>query len=186
MVDLHAGQIQGFFDIPTDNLFAAPVFIDDIKKKFSGKDFVIISPDVGGVVRARAIAKRVDCDLLLLIKREKASVSEVMNIIGEIKNKHCILIDDICDTAGTLTNAAKALKDKKAESVYAYITHGVLSEPAIERINNSPIDKMIITDSILAREDVRSEKIEQLSIAPLIGEAIGRITENRSVSSLFA
>ena len=188
MVDLHAGQIQGFFDIPTDNLFAAPVFIDDIKKKFSGKDFVIISPDVGGVVRARAIAKRVDCDLAIIDKRrEKASVSEVMNIIGEIKNKHCILIDDICDTAGTLTNAAKALKNKKAKSVYAYITHGVLSEPAIERINNSPIDKMIITDSILAREDVRaSEKIEQLSIAPLIGEAIGRITENRSVSSLFA
>ena len=187
-VDLHAGQIQGFFDIPTDNLFAAPVFIDDIKKKFSGKDFVIISPDVGGVVRARAIAKRVDCDLAIIDKRrEKASVSEVMNIIGEIKNKHCILIDDICDTAGTLTNAAKALKDKKAKSVYAYITHGVLSEPAIERINNSPIDKMIITDSILAREDVSaSAKIEQLSIAPLIGEAIGRITENRSVSSLFA
>ena len=188
MVDLHAGQIQGFFDIPTDNLFAAPVFIEDIKNKFSGKDFVIISPDVGGVVRARAIAKRVDCDLAIIDKRrEKASVSEVMNIIGEIRNKHCILIDDICDTAGTLTNAAKALKDKNAKSVYAYITHGVLSEPAIERINNSPIDKMIITDSILAREDIRSSnKIEQLSIAPLIGEAIGRITENKSVSSLFA
>ena len=187
-MDLHAGQIQGFFDIPTDNLFAAPVFIEDIKKKFSGKDFIIISPDVGGVVRARAIAKRLDCDLAIIDKRrEKASVSEVMNIIGEIKNKHCILIDDICDTAGTLSNAAKALKEEKAKSVYAYITHGVLSEPAIERINNSPIDKMIITDSILAREDVRSsKKIEQLSIAPLIGEAIGRITENKSVSSLFA
>ena len=188
MVDLHAGQIQGFFDIPTDNLFAAPVFIDDIKKKFSGKDPVIISPDVGGVVRARAIAKRVDCDLAIIDKRrEKASVSEVVNIIGEIGNKDCILIDDICDTAGTLTNAAKALKNKNANSVFAYITHGVLSDPAIERINDSPIDKMIITDSILARDDVKkSKKIEQISIAPLIGEAIGRITENRSVSSLFA
>ncbi len=188
MVDLHAGQIQGFFDIPTDNLFAAPVFIEDIKKKFSGKDFTIISPDVGGVVRARAIAKRVDCDLAIIDKRrEKASVSEVMNIIGEVKNKHCILNDHICDPAGTLTNAAKALKNDKASSVYAYITHGVLSKPAIERINDSPIDKMIITDSILAREDVLNcKKIEQLSIASLIGEAIGRITENKSVSSLFA
>ena len=188
MVDLHAGQIQGFFDIPTDNLFAAPVFIDDIKKKFESKNTVIVSPDVGGVVRARAIAKRVDCDLAIIDKRrEKASVSEVMNVIGEVSKKDCILIDDICDTAGTLTNAANALKNKNARSVYAYITHGVLSDPAIERINNSPIDKMIITDSILARNDVKkSSKIEQLSIAPLIGEAIGRITENKSVSSLFA
>ena len=188
MVDLHAGQIQGFFDIPTDNLFAAPVFIDDIKKKFESKNMVIVSPDVGGVVRARAIAKRVDCDLAIIDKRrEKASVSEVMNVIGEVSKKDCILIDDICDTAGTLTNAANALKNKNAKSVYAYITHGVLSDPAIERINNSPIDKMIITDSILARNDVKkSSKIEQLSIAPLIGEAIGRITENKSVSSLFA
>ena len=188
MVDLHAGQIQGFFDIPTDNLFAAPVFIDDIKKKFNNKELVIVSPDVGGVVRARAIAKRVDCDLAIIDKRrEKASVSEVMNVIGEVSKKDCILIDDICDTAGTLTNAANALKNKNASSVHAYITHGVLSDPAIERINNSPIDKMIITDSILARNDVQeSSKIEQLSIAPLIGEAIGRITENKSVSSLFA
>jgi ribose-phosphate pyrophosphokinase len=188
MVDLHAGQIQGFFDIPTDNLFAAPVFIDDIKKKFSKKDFIIVSPDVGGVVRARAIAKRVSCELAIIDKRrEKAGESEVMNIIGKVENKHCILIDDICDTAGTLTNAAKALKQKNAESVYAYITHGVLSSPAVDRIKNSPIDKMFITDSILARDDIKkSPKIEQLTIAPLIGEAIGRITENRSVSSLFA
>ena len=188
MVDLHAGQIQGFFDIPTDNLFAAPVFIDDIKKNFESKNTVIVSPDVGGVVRARAIAKRVNCDLAIIDKRrEKASVSEVMNVIGEVEEKKCILIDDICDTAGTLTNAANALKSKNADSVYAYITHGVLSNPAIERINNSPIDKMIITDSILARNDVKeSSKIKQLSIAPLIGEAIGRITENKSVSSLFA
>ena len=188
MVDLHAGQIQGFFDIPTDNLFAAPVFIDDIKKNFESNDTVIVSPDVGGVVRARAIAKRVNCDLAIIDKRrEKASVSEVMNVIGEVEKKKCILIDDICDTAGTLANAANALKSKNADSVYAYITHGVLSNPAIERINNSPIDKMIITDSILARNDVKeSSKIKQLSIAPLIGEAIGRITENKSVSSLFA
>ena len=188
MVDLHAGQIQGFFDIPTDNLFAAPVFIDDIKKKFKSKNTVIVSPDVGGVVRARAIAKRVDCDLAIIDKRrEKASVSEVMNVIGEVSKKDCILIDDICDTAGTLTNAANALKNKNANSVHAYITHGILSDPAIEKIDNSPIDKMIITDSILARNDVKeSSKIEQISIAPLIGEAIGRITENKSVSSLFA
>ena len=188
MVDLHAGQIQGFFDIPTDNLFAAPVFIDDIKKKFKSKNTVIVSPDVGGVVRARAIAKRVDCDLAIIDNRsEKASVSEVMNVIGEVSKKDCILIDDICDTAGTLTNAANALKNKNANSVHAYITHGILSDPAIERIDNSPIDKMIITDSILARNDVKeSSKIEQISIAPLIGEAIGRITENKSVSSLFA
>ena len=188
MVDLHAGQIQGFFDIPTDNLFAAPVFISDIKKKFRSENTIIVSPDVGGVVRARAIAKRVDCDLAIIDKRrERASVSEVMNIIGEVKDKDCILIDDICDTAGTLTNAALALKNDKAKSVYTYITHGVLSDPAIERIENSPIDKMIITDSILARDDViKSNKIDILSIAPLIGEAIERITDNRSVSSLFA
>jgi len=188
MVDLHAGQIQGFFDIPTDNLFAAPVFIEDIKEKFDNNETIIVSPDVGGVVRARAIAKRLDCDLAIIDKRrEKASVSEVMNIIGEVKNKNCILIDDICDTAGTLSNASKALKSKGAKSVYAYITHGVLSDPAIERIEKSPIDKMIITDSIVARDDVKKcNKILQLSIAHLIGEAIGRITDNRSVSSLFA
>ena len=188
MVDLHAGQIQGFFDIPTDNLFAAPVFISDIKKKFKSENTIIVSPDVGGVVRARAIAKRVNCDLAIIDKRrERASVSEVMNIIGEVEGKNCILIDDICDTAGTLTNASTALKNDKAKSVYAYITHGVLSDPAIERIENSPIDKMIITDSILARDDVKkSNKIDILSIAPLIGEAIERITDNRSVSSLFA
>ncbi|MFL2662911.1 MAG: ribose-phosphate pyrophosphokinase [Alphaproteobacteria bacterium] len=188
MVDLHAGQIQGFFDIPTDNLFAAPVFISDIKKKFESRNTIIVSPDVGGVVRARAIAKRVDCDLAIIDKRrERASVSEVVNIIGEVEGKNCILIDDICDTAGTLTNAATALKNDKAKSVFAYITHGVLSDPAIERIENSPIDKMIITDSILARDDViKSNKIDILSIAPLIGEAIERITDNRSVSSLFA
>ena len=188
MVDLHAGQIQGFFDIPTDNLFAAPVFIKDIKSKFKSTDTIIVSPDVGGVVRARAIAKRVECDLAIIDKRrEKAGISEVMNIIGDVTKKNCILIDDICDTAGTLTNAAFALKKNGAKSVYSYTTHGVLSKPAVERINNSPIDKMIITDSIQANDEVRkSSKIEQLTIAPLIGEAINRISDNRSVSSLFA
>ena len=188
MVDLHAGQIQGFFDIPTDNLFAAPVFIEDIKKRFDRKNLIIVSPDVGGVVRARAIAKRVDCDLAIIDKRrEKAGISEVMNVIGEVKNKNCLLVDDICDTAGTLTNAASALKKNGAKSIFSYITHGVLSKPAIERIEASKIDKIIITDSILATDEVKqSQKIEQLSIASLIGEAIGRITENKSVSSLFA
>ena len=188
MVDLHAGQIQGFFDIPTDNLFAAPVFIKDIKKRFNGNNIVIVSPDVGGVVRARAIAKKLDCDLAIIDKRrEKAGISEVMNIIGDVVNKKCILIDDICDTAGTLTNAAVALKNEGADSIFSYITHGVLSKPAVERINNSPIDKMILTDSIQATEDVtKSLKIEQISIAYLIGEAINRISDNRSVSSLFA
>ena len=188
MVDLHAGQIQGFFDIPTDNLFAAPVFIEDIKKKFTMDSTIIVSPDVGGVVRARAIAKRLESDLAIIDKRrEKAGISEVMNIIGDITNKNCILIDDICDTAGTLTNAASALKKGGAKSVCAYITHGIFSNPAIDRINNSPIDKMIITDSILPKEEIiNSNKIEVLTIAPLIGEAINRISDNRSVSSLFA
>ena len=186
-MDLHSAQIQGYFDIPCDHIYGSPVLIDYLET-LDLEEIVVVSPDVGGVVRARAIAKRVDCDLAIIDKRrEKASVSEVMNVIGEVSKKDCILIDDICDTAGTLTNAANALKNKNAKSVYAYITHGVLSDPAIERINNSPIDKMIITDSILARNDVKkSSKIEQLSIAPLIGEAIGRITENKSVSSLFA
>tara|TARA_B110001452_G_scaffold169510_1_gene141737 strand:+ start:203 stop:1135 length:933 start_codon:yes stop_codon:yes gene_type:complete len=188
MVDLHAGQIQGFFDIPTDNLFAAPVFIKDIKAKFKSSNTIIVSPDVGGVVRARAIAKRVECDLAIIDKRrEKAGISEVMNIIGDVEKKDCILIDDICDTAGTITNAAFALKKSGARSVFSYTTHGVLSKPAVERINNSPIDKMIITDSIQANDEVKkSSKIEQITIAPLIGEAINRISDNRSVSSLFA
>ena len=188
MVDLHAGQIQGFFDIPTDNLFASPVFVDDIRKRFENNRTIIVSPDVGGVVRARAIAKRVECDLAIIDKRrKKAGISEVMNIIGDVNNKNCILIDDMCDTAGTLTNAAKALKKSGSESVNAYITHGVFSNPAIERINNSPIDKMIITDSILPTKEVlESDKIEIITIAPLIGEAIDRISGNRSVSSLFA
>ena len=188
MVDLHAGQIQGFFDIPTDNLYAAPVFIKDIKNRLDVSNTIIVSPDVGGVVRARAIAKKVECDLAIIDKRrEKAGISEVMNIIGNVVNKNCLLIDDICDTAGTLTNAAKALKDNGAKTVLSYITHGVFSVPAVERINKSPIDKMIITDTIQSTNEVeQSSKIEQITIAPLIGEAINRISDNRSVSSLFA
>ncbi len=188
MVDLHAGQIQGFFDIPTDNLYAAPVFIKDIKNRLDVSNTIIVSPDVGGVVRARAIAKKVDCDLAIIDKRrEKAGISEVMNIIGNVVNKNCLLIDDICDTAGTLTNAAKALKENGAKTVLSYITHGVFSIPAVERINKSPIDKMIITDTIQSTNEVmQSSKIEQITIAPLIGEAINRISDNRSVSSLFA
>ena len=187
MVDLHAGQIQGFFDIPTDNLFAAPVFIEDIKTKFDNNETIIVSPDVGGVVRARAIAKRLDCDLAIIDKRrEKASVSEVMNIIGEVKNKNCILIDDICDTAGTLSNAAKALKSKGAKSVYAYITHGVLSGDAIKKIKNSVIKNLVITDTIDNVHKTKNVKnIEVLPISALMGEAIKRISNSTSVSDLF-
>src|SRR5690348_12426119 len=147
-LDLHAGQIQGFFDIPTDNLFVAPVFIKDIKDRYHGEDLVIVSPDVGGVVRARHIAKRLDADLAIIDKRrERAGVSEVMNIIGDIKGRHCILVDDIVDSAGTLCNAAQALVDSGAEGVYAYCTHGVLSGGAVARVSASPIKGLVLTDS---------------------------------------
>jgi ribose-phosphate pyrophosphokinase len=186
-MDLHAGQIQGFFDIPTDNLFSAPVFTTDIEKRFAGKDLVIVSPDVGGVVRARAIAKRLDVDLAIIDKRrEKAGVSEVMNIIGDVRQRHCILVDDIVDSAGTLCNAADALIKAGAASASAYVTHGVLSGGAVARVTASPLEKLIITDSIQATEAMRlSDKVEQLTIAPLLAEAMQRIAEERSVSSLF-
>jgi ribose-phosphate pyrophosphokinase len=186
-VDLHAGQIQGFFDIPTDNLFAAPVFIKDIKDRYNGEDLVIVSPDVGGVVRARAIAKRLDADLAIIDKRrERAGVSEVMNIIGDVKGRRCILVDDIVDSAGTLCNAAEALKEAGASAVSAYVTHGVLSGGAVTRVVSSPLEALVTTDSILATEAVRaSRNVRQLSIAPLMAEAIQRISEERSVSSLF-
>jgi ribose-phosphate pyrophosphokinase len=186
-LDLHAGQIQGFFDIPTDNLFASPVFIKDIQSRFNGDDLVIVSPDVGGVVRARAIAKRLDADLAIIDKRrERAGVSEVMNIIGDVDGRRCILVDDIVDSAGTLCNAAIALKEAKASSVCAYVTHGVLSGGAVARVSSSPIEQLVITDSIMATEAVRvSRNIRQLTIAPLIAEAMLRISEERSVSSLF-
>ena len=186
-VDLHAGQIQGFFDIPVDNLYAAPVFVKDIQARFDGEDLMFVSPDVGGVIRARGIAKRLNADLAIIDKRrERASVSDVMNIIGDVKGRRCVLIDDIVDSAGTLCNAAAALKEAGAMSVAAYVTHGVLSGGAVSRVTSSPLEKMIITDSILATEAVRvSGNIEQLSIAPLIAEAIRRISEESSVSSLF-
>jgi ribose-phosphate pyrophosphokinase len=186
-VDLHAGQIQGFFDIPTDNLFSAPVFIKDIKERHNGEDLVIVSPDVGGVVRARAIAKRLDADLAIIDKRrERAGVSEVMNIIGDVRGQHCILVDDIVDSAGTLCNAAVALMEAGAKSVSAYVTHGVLSGGAVARVSASPIESLVTTDSIMATEAVRvSQTVRQLTIAPLIAEAISRISLERSVSSLF-
>jgi len=186
-LDLHAGQIQGFFDIPTDNLFAAPVFIKDIKEKYKSKKLMIVSPDVGGVVRARAIAKSINVDLAIIDKRRKrAGVSEVMNIIGDVDGYHCVLVDDIVDSAGTLCNAAQALTDAGASCVTAYVTHGVLSGGAVARVASSPLDRLVITDSIMATEAMGETKnIEQLSIASLLGEAILRISEEKSVSSLF-
>jgi ribose-phosphate pyrophosphokinase len=186
-LDLHAGQIQGFFDIPTDNLFAAPVLVKDIEQNFGRGDITIVSPDVGGVVRARAYAKRLDADLAIIDKRrEKAGVSEVMNIIGDVSGKRCVLVDDIVDSAGTLCNAAVALKEAGAVSVSAYVTHGVLSGGAVARVSAAPIDRLVITDSIMATEAVRvSQNVRQVTIAPLIAEAMRRISEERSVSTLF-
>lgn len=186
-LDLHAGQIQGFFDIPLDNLYAGPVFSKDIKETFSNRNLTVVSPDTGGVVRARAIAKRIDADLAIIDKRrEAAGVSEVMNVIGDVKSRDCILIDDIVDSGGTLCNAAVALMDQGATSVSAYITHGVLSGGAVARVAASPIEKMVITDSIMPTEAVRvSPNIRPLSIASLMAEAMRRITDEASVSSLF-
>ena len=187
-VDLHAGQIQGFFDIPTDNLFAAPVMAADIQARYGGKDLMVVSPDVGGVVRARALAKRLDNAPLAIVdkRRDRPGESEVMNIIGEVKGRHCILIDDIIDSGGTLCNAAQALLDEGAESVAAYITHGVLSGGAVARVDASALKELVITDSILATDAaVDSKRIRILTIAPLIGEAVRRIADESSVSSLF-
>ncbi|SRR5690606_1391749 len=186
-IDLHAGQIQGFFDIPTDNLYSAPVFCRDIQERYDGDDLVIVSPDVGGVVRARAVAKRLDSDLAIIDKRrERAGVSEVMNIIGDVEGRRCILVDDIVDSAGTLCNAAVALIEAGATAVSAYVTHGVLSGGAVARVASSPIEMLVTTDSIQATEAVRVAKnIRQLTISPLLGEAVRRISEERSVSSLF-
>ncbi|MCG8356521.1 MAG: ribose-phosphate pyrophosphokinase [Kiloniellales bacterium] len=186
-LDLHAGQIQGFFDIPTDNLFAAPVFTKDIVDHFNGDDLTIVSPDVGGVIRARAIAKRLDADLAIIDKRrERAGVSEVMNIIGDVSERRCVLVDDIVDSAGTLCNAAEALMQAGAKSVHAYVTHGVLSGGAVARVSASPLQELVMTDSIQATEAVRvSQNMRQITIAPLLGEAMARISDERSVSSLF-
>ncbi|MBK8907236.1 MAG: ribose-phosphate pyrophosphokinase [Rhodospirillales bacterium] len=186
-IDLHAGQIQGFFDIPTDNLFAAPVFVKDIREKYNSDDVMVVSPDVGGVVRARNIASRINTDLAIIDKRrERAGVSEVMHIIGDVRDRTCILIDDIVDSAGTLCNASRALMDAGATSVSAYVSHGVLSGGAVARVSSSAIHRLVITDSIAATEAVRvSSNIEQLTVAPLVAEAIRRISEETSVSSLF-
>jgi ribose-phosphate pyrophosphokinase len=186
-VDLHAGQIQGFFDIPTDNLFAGPVMVRDIRDHYDLHNTVVISPDVGGVVRARALAKRLGTPLAIVDKRrEKPGESEVMNVIGDVKGKHCILIDDIVDSGGTLCNAADALLAEGAEDATAYITHGVLSGGAVSRITSSKLKNLVITDSIQPTEAVRvARNIRVIPIAALLGEAIGRTSREESVSSLF-
>jgi len=187
-VDLHAGQIQGFFDIPTDNLYAAPVMAADILQRTGGENLMVVSPDVGGVVRARALARRLNNAPLSIVdkRRDKPGVSEVMNIIGDVKGWDCILIDDIIDSGGTLCNAAQALMDAGAKSVTAYLTHGVLSGAAAERVEASALKELVITDSIQPTEaTMASSKIRIISIAPLVGEAIHRIAEESSVSSLF-
>ena len=185
-MDLHAGQIQGFFDVPVDNLVAAPVFVPNIEQKFKGEELCIVSPDVGGVVRAR-FAKRLGADLVIIDKRrEKAGVSEVMNVIGEVDGKICIMVDDIVDSGGTLCNAAAVLKEKGAKQVHAYVVHGVLSGPAVERVESSVMESLVITDTIAETSEIEAARnIEVLSVSHLIGEAILRTSEERSISALF-
>ena len=186
-LDLHAGQIQGFFDIPTDNLFAAPVFARDIKERVPRGDLLMVSPDVGGVVRTRDMARRLEAEIAIVDKRrEEAGQSDVMNIVGDVKGRRCILVDDIVDSAGTLCNAAEAMKEKGAEEVRAYVSHGVLSGEALERIARSSLAELVVTDSIRFGSSVRDHpKIRILPIASLIGSAILRTTKEESVSSLF-
>ncbi|WP_334177031.1 ribose-phosphate diphosphokinase, partial [Pseudoxanthobacter sp.] len=182
-----AGQIQGFFDIPTDNLYSAPVMTRDIKERYRNENLMVVSPDVGGVVRARALAKRIDAPLAIVDKRrERPGESEVMNIIGDVSGRHCLLVDDIIDSGGTLCNAAEALIKKGASSVTAYITHGVLSGGAVTRVEQSLLKELVITDSIEATPAVAAAKnIRHISVAPLLGEAISRTALEKSVSSLF-
>jgi len=186
-LDLHAGQIQGFFDIPVDNLYSSPVFAEDIRKNFEDKNLVIISPDVGGLVRARDMAKKINAELAIVDKRRpQAGVSEVMNIIGEVNNRNCLIVDDIVDSGGTLCNAAEALLEKGAKSVSAYITHGVLSSDAYKRIGNSRLQNLIISDSIAPTIEIKSTKnIRIITIANLIGSAIQNIALEKSISTLF-
>jgi len=185
-IDLHAGQIQGFFDIPVDNLYAAPILLEDIKKNYDLDRTVIISPDVGGVVRARYVANRLNIGLAIVDKRrEAANISEVLNIIGDVKEKNCILIDDIVDTAGTLTNAGEALLNVGAKTVSAYVSHGVLSGNALEKIKKSVLTEIVITNTISSLLSEDKNKIRRLSVAPLIAEAVKRIDNHSSVSSLF-
>ena len=189
MLDLHAGQIQGFFDIPVDNLYAAPVFVKDIEKKYlSDGDVMIVSPDVGGVVRARALAKRLHIDDMAIIdkRRERAGKSEVMHVIGDCSGKRCLIVDDMIDSAGTLCNAAQALMERGARSVMAYASHGIFSGGAVARIMASPLEHVTVSDSIELKDEAKAAKtIRQISIAPLLGEAIRRIHSEESVSSLF-
>ena len=186
-IDLHAAQIQGFFDIPADNLYSAPVFKTDIISRYNSNELVVVSPDVGGVIRARAIASRIEADLAIIDKRRpRAGISEVMNIIGDVSGRHCIMVDDIVDSGGTLCNAAQALIDAGAITVDAYVTHGVLSGGAVSKVASSPLNSLVTTDSIQSTEAMRvATNIRQITIAPLLGEAIRRIHEERSVSSLF-
>jgi len=185
-VDLHSDQIQGFFDIPVDNIYSTPILLGDIWKQHH-QDLLVVSPDVGGVVRARALAKRIESDLAIIDKRRpKANVSEVMNIIGEVKGRTCVMLDDLVDTAGTLCKAALALKEHGAERVLAYCTHAVLSGTAIARLNDSELDELVVTDTIPLRDDARAcAKIRQISIAELLAETMLRISNEESVSSLF-
>jgi len=185
-MDLHADQIQGFFDMPVDNVYAAPVLLGDVWKQ-RYENLIVVSPDVGGVVRARALAKRLESDLAIIDKRRpKANVSEVMNVIGEVKDRTCVIMDDMVDTAGTLVKAAQVLKEEGATKVVAYCTHPVLSGTAVERINGSALDELVVTDTIPLREDAQaSPKIRQLSVAALLAETILRIFNEDSVSSLF-
>ncbi|MFM7620910.1 MAG: ribose-phosphate pyrophosphokinase [Alphaproteobacteria bacterium] len=186
-LDLHAGQIQGFFDIPVDNLYSAPVFVSDIKQNFNSDNLVVVSPDVGGLVRARAIAKKINADLAIVDKRRPvAGVSEVMNIIGEVENRECIIVDDMVDSGGTLCNAAEALIERGARSVHAYITHGVLSGKAHEKIANSKLKSLVITNSIQQNEkNLAVKNIKIINIASLLGQAIKNIAQEKSVSTLF-
>jgi len=186
-VDLHAGQIQGFFDIPVDNLFATPIFARHIKKNIKTNNLICVAPDVGGVERTRALSRRINVGIAIIDKRRPApGKSEVMNIVGNVKNKICVIVDDIIDSGGTIVNAAKALKDKGAKEIYVYITHAVLSWSAVDKIKKSQIKKLIITDTIDNSKKIRvSKKIEVISMAPMISEAIKRISNSTSVSSLF-
>ncbi len=186
-MDLHADQIQGFFDIPVDNIYASPVLLSDLKSK-NYKDLVVVSPDVGGVVRARALAKQLGCDLAIIDKRRPAAnVSEVMHVIGEIEGRNCVIMDDMIDTAGTLCKAAEVLKERGAKSVYAYCTHPILSGPAVERIASSQMDEVVVTNTIpLSADAAACGKIRQLSVAFLFAETIRRISDGESVTSLFA
>ena len=186
-VDLHAGQIQGFFDIPVDNLFATPIFERHIKKKMKLNNLICVAPDVGGVERTRALSRRINSSIAIIDKRRPTlGNSEVMNIVGNVKNKNCVIVDDIIDSGGTILNAAKALKDKGAKDVYVYITHAVLSGEAVNKIEKSQIKKLMTTDTIDNSKKIRaSKKIEVISIAPMISEAMKRIANSTSVSSLF-